>query len=410
MADVIVVGSGPTGTMLAGELALAGVDVEVLERRPTADLVGSRAGGIHSRTIEILDQRGIADRFLAAGRIAQTARFGTTVLDIGDFPTRHPYGLALWQDRMEPILAEWVLQLGVPTRRGAEVVGAEQDEEGVMSALADGTTTRARYVVGADGGRSTVRRLAGIAFPGSAATRSTLIAEVEVTEEPPTGDAAGRVRGPRPAAPGRRADLPGRHHGGAARFRGRTDARRSERGARRRLRDRLRGAQPDLDLPVHRRDSAGGGVPTRPDPARRGRGAHPLPGRRTGHRPRHPGRRQPRLEAGQVVHAISPDSLLDTYFTERHPAAARALEHSMAQTVLQRSDDRTAALTGDRRRAHDHGRAPDPHRRAHPRARLAYEPATGTRSSAAGCPISTWRPRPVPRGSSRSSTTPARCC
>ena len=98
MADVIVAGCGPTGMMLARELALAGVDVSIVERRPTSELVGSRAGGFHSRTIEVLDQRGIADRFLAEGQIAQTARFGTTVLDISDFPTRHPYGLGLWQN------------------------------------------------------------------------------------------------------------------------------------------------------------------------------------------------------------------------------------------------------------------------------------------------------------------------
>ena len=126
--------------MLAGELALAGIDVSIVERRPTSELAGSRAGGFHSRTIEILDQRGIAQRFLAEGQIAQTARFGTTVLDISDFPTRHPYGLGLWQNRMEPILAGWIEELGVPVLRGREVVAFVQDESGVVIEFADGGT------------------------------------------------------------------------------------------------------------------------------------------------------------------------------------------------------------------------------------------------------------------------------
>ena len=187
MPEVIVVGSGPSGMMLAGELALAGVDVVVIERRPTGELAGSRAGGIHSRTIEVLDQRGIADRFLAEGQTVQTARFGRTVLDISDFPTRHPYGLALWQNRMEPILADWIEQLGVPVHRGREVTGFVKDGTGVDVELADGETVRATYLVGADGGRSVIRKAAGIDFPGWDATRSNLIAEVQVAEEPPSG-------------------------------------------------------------------------------------------------------------------------------------------------------------------------------------------------------------------------------
>ena len=115
MNDVIVVGAGPTGLMLAGELALAGIDVEVLERRTTAELVGTRARGFHARTIEIFDQRGIADRFLDAGQTVQGLRFGDSALDISSFPSRHAYTLGLGQSSIEQILLGWVEELGVPT-------------------------------------------------------------------------------------------------------------------------------------------------------------------------------------------------------------------------------------------------------------------------------------------------------
>lgn len=158
MNEVVIVGSGPAGLMLAGELALAGVDVAIVERRSTPELVGSRAGGFHSRTIEILDQRGIADRFLAEGQIAQTARFGSTVLDVSDFPTRHPYGLGLWQNHIERILLGWVEDLAVPIHRGLEVTGFAQDDTGVDIHLAEGEPLRTGYLVGADGGRSVIRK------------------------------------------------------------------------------------------------------------------------------------------------------------------------------------------------------------------------------------------------------------
>src|SRR3954452_9901745 len=154
MVDVVVAGGGPTGMMLAGELALAGVDVAVVERRPTPELVGSRAGGFHSRTIELLDQRGIADRFLAEGQTVQAAFFASTVLDISDFPTRHPYSLGLWQNHIERILAGWIEELGVPVHRGREVAGFAQDDGGVDVLLADGEPMRALYLAAADGGRS----------------------------------------------------------------------------------------------------------------------------------------------------------------------------------------------------------------------------------------------------------------
>jgi 3-(3-hydroxy-phenyl)propionate hydroxylase len=344
MTDVIVVGSGPAGMMLAGELALAGIDATVVERRTTSELVGSRAGGFHSRTIEILDQRGIADRFLAEGQIAQTARFGTSVLDISDFPTRHPYGLALWQNRIETILADWIEQLGVRVERGREVTGFVQDENGVDVAFRIGKTMRARYLAGADGGRSVIRKAAGIEFPGWDATRSNLIAEVEVTKEPPPGfrqDETGthafhlmpdgrtyRVvtteRQLGPATEPTLADLSnaltavygtdfGVHNPTwISRF---TDATRQA-AAYRNGRVLLAGDAAHIHYPA-----GGQGI---------GLGI------------------QDAVNLGwklaQVVKGVSPQSLLDTYHAERHPAAARALRLSMAQTVLQRADPRTAAL------------------------------------------------------------------
>src|SRR3954469_21708066 len=191
---VVIAGGGPAGMMLAAELALAKVDVAVVERRPNHMLVGSRAGGFHSRTIEVLDQRGVADRFLAEGQVAQAAMFGTTVLDMSDFPTRHPYSLGIWQNQIERIMAAWIAELPVHIYYGCEVTGFIQDDTRVDVRVSDGESLRARYLVGCDGGRSLVRKAAGIAFPGWDPTRSNLIAEVELTEEPPPGvrhDAAG---------------------------------------------------------------------------------------------------------------------------------------------------------------------------------------------------------------------------
>ena len=139
---VVIVGGGPTGLMLAGELALAEVDVAVVERRPNQDLAGARAGGLHARTLEVLDQRGIAGRFLAEGQVAQVAGFAGTRLDISDFPTRHPYGLGLWQNHIERILAGWVAELAVTFYRGCEVTGLAQDGTGVGLHLKDGRKLR----------------------------------------------------------------------------------------------------------------------------------------------------------------------------------------------------------------------------------------------------------------------------
>ena len=185
---VVIAGGGPTGMMLAAELALAKVDVAVVERRPDHVLVGSRAGGFHSRTIEVLDQRGVADRFLAEGQVAQAAMFATTVLDMSDFPTRHPYSLGIWQNQIERIMAAWIAELPVRIYYGCEVTGFAQDDTGVDVELSDGRVAagavsrrmRRRTQPHPQGGRHRVPR-AGIR------RRSNLIAEVEMTEEPPPG-------------------------------------------------------------------------------------------------------------------------------------------------------------------------------------------------------------------------------
>ena len=198
---VVIAGGGPAGMMLAAELALAKVDVAVVERRPDHVLAGSRAGGFHSRTIEVLDQRGVADRFLAEGQAAQAATFGTTVMDMSDFPTRHPYSLGIWQNQIERIMAAWIAELPVRIYYGCEVTGFAQDDTGVDVELSDGQSLRAAYLVGCDGGRSLVRKAAGIEFPGWDPTTSALLAEVEAgqggrTVGPRAGEQVARLVGP----------------------------------------------------------------------------------------------------------------------------------------------------------------------------------------------------------------------
>jgi 2-polyprenyl-6-methoxyphenol hydroxylase-like FAD-dependent oxidoreductase len=340
---VVIAGGGPTGLMLAGELALAGVDVAIVERRTSPDLVGSRAGGLHSRTIEILDQRGIADRFLSQGQVAQVAGFAWIRLDISDFPTRHNYGLGLWQKHIERILAGWVGELGVPTYRGREVTGFAQDDTGVDVELSDGNTLRAEYLVGCDGGRSLIRKVAGIEFPGWDPTTSALIAQVEMAEEPEWGmrrDAIGvqalsRLEdGPvgvlvtelqvgHTTEPTLR-DLSealiavyGTDYGvhsptSISRF---TDMTRQAASYRDR-RVLLAGDAAHVHFPV-----GGQGLQIGvQDAVNLG------------------------WKLAQVVKETSTESLLDTYHAERHPVAARALRNTMAQTALLRSDERTEAL------------------------------------------------------------------
>jgi len=170
--SVVIAGGGPTGLMLAGELALARVDVAIVERRESQDVGGLRAGGLHVRTIEVLDQRGIADRFVSQGQVIRSAPFANTALDISDLPTRHNYFLALWQPRTEHILADWVSELAVPIYRACEVTDFAEDETGVSVEVSDGRSLRAKYLVGCDGGRSLIRKKAGIDFPGWDASTS----------------------------------------------------------------------------------------------------------------------------------------------------------------------------------------------------------------------------------------------
>ena len=341
---VVIAGAGPTGMMLAAELALAGVEVVLVERRADQDLADSRAGGIHSRTIELLDQRGVVERFLAEGTPAQAATFGSTVLDMSDFPTRYPYTLAIWQKQIERILAGRLQALPVQQLRGREVTGFAQDAGGVDVLLTGGESLRAQYLVGCDGGRSVVRTAAGIDFPGWDATRSNLIAEVEVTEEPP--------RGPRRDAAG----IHGLH--------------RLEDGRTVRVvlsEQELRtAAEPTLDdlrqglITVFGTDFGVHNVTwlsrftdaTRQAASYRagrvllaGDSAHvhyPAGGQGLSLGV------QDAVNLGwklaQVVRGVSDEGLLDTYQAERHPVTARALRYTMAQGTLQRNDERIAPV------------------------------------------------------------------
>jgi 3-(3-hydroxy-phenyl)propionate hydroxylase len=340
---VVIAGGGPTGLMLGGELALAGVDVAIVERRPDQKLAGVRAGGLHARTIEVLDQRGIADRFLSEGQAMQVAAFAGTPLDISDFPTRHPYGLALVQNHIERILAGWVDELAVPFYRARDVTGFAQHDAGVDVVLSDGTSLRAQYLVGCDGGRSLVRKAAGIEFPGWDPTTSFLIAEVRLAEEPPWGihhDAIGRH------AFGKLEDglvrvLVTEKHlpTSAATLRDLSEALIAVWGTDygvhspiwiSRFTDMARQAVTYRDRRVL---LAGDAAHVHPPVGGQGLGIGVQDAVNLG------------WKLAQVVNRASPESLLDTYHAERHPVAARVLRNTMAQTALLRQDDRLKALS-----------------------------------------------------------------
>jgi 3-(3-hydroxy-phenyl)propionate hydroxylase len=341
---VVIAGGGPTGLMLAGELTLAGIDVVVVERRATHELDRAGSGGLHSRTIEVLDQRGIADRFLAEGETAQVAGFAGVRLDISDFPTRHNYGLALWQRDFERILAGWIAEIEVPVLRGSEVVGLEQDDAGVDVELSRGTSLRAAYLVGCDGGRSVVRKSAGIEFPGLDPSTSWMIAEVEMDEEPeigvrPEGGGIGPVNraegsgpygvvvkdqrvemNPEPTMEDLREALVatyGTDHGAHSPTRlGRfTDMSRQ--------------------AAAYRKDRvllAGDAAHVHPPQGGQGLNVGVQDAVNLG------------WKLAQVVAGTSPESLLDTYHAERHPVGARVLHNTMAQVALSTSDERHQAL------------------------------------------------------------------
>ncbi|HEY9891927.1 MAG TPA: FAD-dependent monooxygenase [Candidatus Sericytochromatia bacterium] len=341
---VAIGGGGPTGLMLAGELALAGVDVAIVERRASQDLIGKRAGGLHSRTIEVLDQRGIASRFLSQGQVFQVVSFHMTRLDISDFPTRHNYLLLLWQNHIERILAEWVGELGVTIYRGREVTGFALYDTGVDVSLSDGQSLRAEYLVGCDGGRSLIRKAAGIEFPGWDATTSWSIAEVEMAEDPPWGfhhdaigiHAIGKVENGASARvvltePQLRPDS-------EPTLRDVSEALLAVYGTDygihsptwiSRFTDVTRQAAAYRDRRVL---LAGDAAHVHPPMGGQGLNIGVQDAVNLG------------WKLAQVVKRTSPESLLDTYHAERHPVAARVLQNTMAQVALRRPDDRTKAL------------------------------------------------------------------
>jgi len=352
---VVIAGGGPTGLMLAGELALAGVDVAIVERRPDQELAGSRAGGLQAGTIEVLDQRGIANRFLAEGQVAQVAGFASVKLDISDFPTRHPYGLGLWQNHIERILAGWAGELAVRFHREREVAGFAQDDAGVDVELSDGTVLRAEYLVGCDGGRSVVRKAAGIEFPGWDATTSNLLAGVEMTGQPPLGvhrTALGTHAFGKREYEIRDGEVIYKDGGPIQVMVPEARAGATGEPSLDDLREALI-AVCGTDYGAHRPAWISRFTDTTRQAAtyRAGRvllagdAAHihsPVGGQglNTG--------MQDAVNLGwklaQVVKRISPESLLDSYHAERHPVGARVLRNTMAQVAMLRPDDRTNAL------------------------------------------------------------------
>jgi 3-(3-hydroxy-phenyl)propionate hydroxylase len=341
--------------MLAGELALAGIDVAIVERRPNQELAGSRAGGLSSRTLEVLDQRGIVDRFLAEGQIAQVTGFAVTRLDISDFPTRHNYGLALRQKHIERILAGWVSELAVPIYHSRELTSFAQDDSGVTIDLSDGATLRASYLAGCDGGRSLARKAAGIEFRGWNATTSSILAEAEMAEEPPLGihrTALGIHAFGREAYEIRDGKVIFAKEGPIGVMVTEKNAGATTEPTLRELSEALVAAC-GTDYGIHNLSwiSRFTDVSRQAAAYRKGRvllagdAAHvhsPVGGQglNTGV--------QDAVNLGwklaQVVKGTSPETLLDTYHGERHPVAARVLLTTMAQVALQRTDDRTEAL------------------------------------------------------------------
>ncbi|MFT3710123.1 MAG: FAD-dependent monooxygenase [Archangium sp.] len=342
---VVIAGGGPTGLMLAAELKLARVDVVIVERRTSQELEGSRAGGLHSRTIELFDQRGVAERFVTAGTKTQAASFGATPLDLSDFPTRHNYVLALWQDKFEKILAQWVLEeLAVPILRGREVSDFTQHDSHVEVSLSDGTKLSAAFLVGCDGGRSVIRKKAGIDFAGWDASVSYILAEARLASDAPWGlrrnaqgvQAIGKLDDTRRV----RIVLIDREvkHGDHPTL------------------DELKAGLVDVygsDFGIHDPTWISRFSDTSRQAAKYREGRVLLAGD-SAHIHSPAGGQGLNLgvqdavnlgwKLAQVVHGTSQPDLLDTYQAERHPVGARVLKSSMAMTAANRGDDRTNAL------------------------------------------------------------------
>lgn len=341
---VVIAGAGPTGMMLSAELTLAGVDVVVVERRPDHVIESSRAGGLHARTIEVLDQRGVVDRFLDEGQAMQVQMYAGVPIDISDFPSRHNYGLALWQSHFERIMAGWVEALGVTIRRERVVTGLEQDDGGVDVTVSDGTSLRCQYLVGCDGGRSLIRKAAGIEFPGWDPTTSWMIAEVEMPEETPPGIRLerGGVQALHRMEDGRtvRAVLTD------------PDVVDNPEPTLQDLKDSLVAVY-GTDFGAHNPKWISRFTDMCRQAATYRQGRVLLAGDAAHVHSPQGGQGlnisvQDAVNLGWklalVVKGAAPEDLLDTYHAERHPIGARVLRNTMAQVAVSRTDERSAAL------------------------------------------------------------------
>ncbi|MEU4615588.1 FAD-dependent monooxygenase [Streptomyces umbrinus] len=348
--DVVIAGAGPTGLMLACELRLAGVDVVVVEQ--LAQRTGeSRAGGIHSRTLEVLDQRGILDRFLAAGELTPVGHFSGLWLDFDGFESRHALPLMILQSTIERLLEEWAAELGVRVRWSSEVRGIHQDEDGVTvelgTAEATPATLRARYAVGCDGGRSTVRKLSGIDFPGTPATMTALLGDVELPELPEEFIFMRRCQGGHYSA---LALEPGWYRVITSEYDHVAD--RDDSATFEQLRESLiRLAGTDFGMHSPRWISRFGDAARQAAQYREGRvllagdAAHihyPAGGQGLNIGV------QDAVNLGwklaSVVRGEAPESLLDSYHTERHPVGERLLHNTRAQSALARPGAQMDAL------------------------------------------------------------------